>query len=90
MQTIRTKYYGPTNHNSARYKATHSGGFTSVTMPMDYNMSEDANHTRVAFMLAEKLNWEGNYTGGHTKDGMVFVDARPYYSFVTKSRENAA
>tara|TARA_R100000935_G_scaffold16974_1_gene33530 strand:- start:599 stop:769 length:171 start_codon:yes stop_codon:yes gene_type:complete len=56
---------------------------------MDYRMEHAGNHTRVAFMLAEKLNWEGSYIGGHTKDGMVFVDARPNYSFHTKSREAA-
>tara|TARA_Y100001937_G_scaffold49625_1_gene69136 strand:+ start:297 stop:467 length:171 start_codon:yes stop_codon:yes gene_type:complete len=49
-------------------------------------MSANANHTRVAFMLAEKLNWEGDYIGGHTKDGMVFVNAKPNYSFHTKRK----
>ena len=89
MQTITTKYLGPTDYKGSRFKATHSGGFTSVTMSMDYGMEHAGNHTRVAFMLAEKLNWEGNYIGGHTKDGMVFVDARPNHSFHTKSREAA-
>jgi len=89
MQTIMTKYLGPTDHQGSRFKATHTGGFTSVTMSMDYGMEHAGNHTRVAFMLAEKLNWEGDYIGGHTKDGMVFVDATPYYSFVTKSRKAA-
>jgi len=89
MQTITTKYLGPTDYKGSRFKATHSGGFTSVTMSMDYGMEHAGNHTRVASMLAEKLNWEGDYIGGHTKDGMVFVDARPNYSFHTKSREAA-
>ena len=89
MQTITTKYLGPTDYKGSRFKATHSGGFTSVTMSMDYGMEHAGNHTRVAFMLAEKLNWEGDYIGGHTKDGMVFVDARPNHSFHTKSREAA-
>ena len=89
MQTITTKYLGPTDYKGSRFKATHSGGFTSVTMSMDYGMEHAGNHTRVAFMLAEKLNWEGDYIGGHTKDGMVFVDARPNYSFHTKPREDA-
>ena len=89
MQTIMTKYLGPTDHQGSRFKATHTGGFTSVTMSMDYGMEHAGNHTRVAFMLAEKLNWEGDYIGGHTKDGMVFVDARPNYSVHTKSREDA-
>ena len=88
MQTITTKYLAPTNHNGSRFKATHTGNATSVTIPYDYSMSADANHTRVAFMLAEKLNWEGDYIGGHTKDGMVFVNAKPNYSFHTKRREN--
>ena len=87
MQTIMTKYLGPTDHQGARFKATRAGGHTSITMPMNYKMEHAGNHTRVAFMLAEKLNWEGNYIGGHTKDGMVFVDSRPNYSFYTKSRK---
>ena len=40
-------------------------------------------------MLAEKLNWEGDYIGGHTKDGMVFVDASHTIRLRTKSREAA-
>ena len=90
MQTIATKYLAQTNCKPSRVKATHTGDFTSVTISYDNSMSDNANHTRVAFMLAEKLNWEGDYIGGHTKDGMVFVNAKPNYSFHTKRRENAA
>ena len=89
MQTITTKYLGPTDYKGSRFKATHTGGFTSVTIPYDYSMSTDAKHTRVAFMLAEKLKWDGDYIGGHTKDGMVFVNAKPNYSFHTKRQEEA-
>ena len=37
-------------------------------------------------MLAEKLKWDGDYIGGHTKDGMVFVNDQPHYSFQTKRK----
>ena len=86
MQSISTKYLAPTNYNPSRVKATHTGNFTSVTISYDDSMSANANHTRVAFMLAEKLNWEGDYIGGNTKDGMVFVNAKPNYSFHTKRK----
>jgi len=81
MQTITTKYLGPTNHKGSRFKATHTGGFTSVTLPYDYELEAEENHRIAARALAAKLNWEGEYTGGHTKNGMVWVNSNPMYTF---------
>lgn len=85
MQTILTKYLGPTNTKGSRYKATHSGNCTSVTCAADYSLDAEGNHIRAAQALATKLKWEGKYIGGHTSQGMVFVDADPRYTFTQAS-----
>jgi len=90
MQTITTKYLGPTNHRGSRYKATHTGNYTSVTLSADYSLNAENNHTAAALALAEKLGWEGNYTGGHTQDGMVFVSDDGGYCFKATRKEEAA
>ena len=90
MQTIITKYLGPTNHRGSRYKATHTGNFTSVTLNADYSMNAEANHVEAALALAEKLGWEGDYTGGHTQDGMVFVNSDGGYCFRSFGKKAAA
>jgi len=81
MQTITTKYLGPTNHRGSRYKATHTSGYKTVTISNDLAVDDDVNHTNAANELAAILGWEGEYIGGHTKDGMVFVNAAPLYKF---------
>ena len=89
MQTITTKYLSATNTQGARIKATHTGGYTSVTEGYDYALNSEDNHMVVAHMLAQKLGWDATYVGGHTKEGMVFVDAQPVYSFNTAKKEVA-
>ena len=89
MQTITTKYLSATNTKGARMKATHTGGYTSVTEGYDWALNNEDNHMVVAHMLAQKLKWDATYVGGHTKEGMVFVDAQPVYSFNTAKKEVA-
>jgi len=90
MQTISTKYIGATTHRGTRYKATHTGGARSVTLGKDYALSDEQNHTAAAEALAALLNWEGQFIGGHTVEGMVFVHAAPEYTFTTTRCEVAA
>ncbi len=90
MQTITTKYLGATDTLGARFKATHTGDYTSVTLGYDYALSNEENHRAAAQALAEKLGWEGDYIGGHTKAGMVFVNAAPVCAFTTTREEVAA
>jgi len=78
MQTITTKYLSATNTKGARIKATHTGGYTSVTEGYDYALNSEDNYCKVAELLAKKLNWDGKFIGGHTKDGMVFVNDNPH------------
>ena len=41
MQTITTKYLGPTNTQGTRIKANHTGEAKSVTVPYNYALSNE-------------------------------------------------
>jgi len=83
MQTITTKYLGPTDTQGTRIKAVHTGAATSITVPYNYALSNEGNHKEAAATLTKKLEWNGEYIGGHTKDGMIWINSRPMYSFKT-------
>ena len=72
-QSIVTKYLGPTNSRGARIKATIASGAKSYTMPYQYELNSEDNHTAAARELAQRLEWRGDYISGHTATGMVFV-----------------
>ena len=86
MQTITTKYIGQTEKRCSRIKATHSGNYASIIMSYDHALNAEENYIVAAKLLAERLNWDGQFIGGHTKDGMVFVNAKPVYDFTVKSK----
>ena len=90
MQVITVKYLGATNNLGSRYKATHTGNYTSATLSKDYSINMEGNCIAAAKALAKKLNWDGSYIGGHTSDGMVFVDLRLAYVFTASAIEVAA
>lgn len=81
MQTIITKYHGPTNVRGSRVSAQASGNGVKVTLSYDHALNSEGNHMAAAQALMDKLDWCGHYVGGHTKNGMVFVcaDARVSY-----------
>ena len=83
MQTITTKYLGATNTQGARIKADHTGKEKSIIVPYNYALSNEGNHKEAAATLAKKLKWNGEYIGGHTKDGMVWLNMYPEYFFKT-------
>lgn len=70
-QAITTKYLEPTDHRGARIKATAEAG--TITVHWDHALDIAPNHIAAAFELAEMLGWEGEWLGGSTKDGYVFV-----------------
>ena len=74
MQTITTKYYGATNHKPARVAAWNSGKSKKVWLEFDYSLDDTDNHIKAARYLKYKLGWNGDWYGGHTNDGMVFVN----------------
>jgi hypothetical protein len=77
MQTIETKYHGPTNVRGSRISATASGCRKRVTVSYDHALNAENNHKAAAQTLMEALGWTGSYAGGHTQTGMVFVNADP-------------
>ena len=77
MQTIETKYHGPSNIKGSRISATASGCKARVILSYDHALNGEGNHMRAARALMDKLNWTGRYVGGHTKTGMVFVNEDP-------------
>lgn len=72
MKAILTKYLGPTNYRGARIKAYDSDG-NSATIPFPYELNTEGRHRKAAEALLDKMGWEGNLAGGHTKEGMAFV-----------------
>jgi hypothetical protein len=62
MQTIRTKYHGPTNTKGSRYSAECEGG--RVYVPANYALDAEGNHKAAAQALLAKMGWPGEYAGG--------------------------
>lgn len=81
MQSIRTKYHGPSNVRGSRIKATAAAG--SVTVGYSHAHDSEGNHIRAAQALAAKMGWSGEYVGGCNPDGSwTFVNvSRPFTGF---------
>ena len=80
MQTIITKYLGPTNYRGSRIKARQSASYAgtpkSVTIDWDYSLNVEHNHKAAAIAFAAKMGWHGDWVGGDNGDiGYVFVNA---------------
>ena len=71
MQSIATKFIGPSNTRGSRIKATSAGGQT-LTIPYCH-ASGHGSHSKAALQLARKLGWTGTLVEGCTKEGRVFV-----------------
>lgn len=76
MQTIETKYHGPTNTRGSRISATASVCRKRVWVEYDHALNAGNNHMAAAQKLMEVLDWTGHYVGDHTLTGMVFVNAQ--------------
>lgn len=79
MQTIITKYLGPTNHRGSRIKARQSASYAgtpkSVTIDWDYSLNIEHNHKAAAIAFASKMGWHGNWAGGsNCGESYVFVN----------------
>jgi hypothetical protein len=73
MQTIVTKYLGPTTFRGSRIKAVTSGGRHSVTIDYPHELDSEAAHWKAASLLIRKLEWPGVYHCGALQTGFVFV-----------------
>lgn len=72
MQTIETRYIGPTNTRGSRIKAKASGG-ESVTIPLDYGMTTYHAHAKAADALRVKLGWDAMFMAEAKGTGYVFA-----------------
>ncbi len=72
LQTIETRFHGPTGHNSARISATTHGGTRIYISREDCDDMEEC-HALACERLMKQLNWEGHMVGGNTKKGMCWV-----------------
>lgn len=81
MQTIETKYHGPTRTRNARISATASGCRKRVWVEYYHALTLEGNCRAAAQKLMETLDWTGHYVGGHTLTGMVFVNTHPDFSY---------
>jgi len=72
MQTIITKYLGPTDTLGSRISATSTSG-QRIVVSRDYSLTTDHNHAKAAIALCRKLDWIGTLQGGDTKTGVAWV-----------------
>jgi hypothetical protein len=72
MQTIQTKYFGPTNYLGSRIKATTESGI-STTISYPYELSGVDCHIKAVNALNKKLGWSGDMIIGGLKQGFVFT-----------------
>jgi len=82
MQTIMTKYLGPTATKAPRVKAMTSSGHRGSTYTVEWDDSIDVegNHAYVAQKLLDRLAWHGEWRMGSTDRGYVFVNAHDHNS----------
>lgn len=73
MQTITTRYR--ISRHGAVIQATASGvgNNASARVPYDAGVNEESLHAEAARKLAERLEWEGDFVGGQTAKGMVWL-----------------
>ena len=81
MQTIITKYLGPTATLGSRIKAMTSSGHkgSTYTVEWDHSLNVEGNHTHAAQLLLNKLGWQGKFRMGGLDSGFVFVNTDANY-----------
>jgi len=72
MKAITTKYHGPGNVRGSRITASDDDG-NRVVSSYDHALNSEGNHAAAARKLCQKMNWTGSLTGGHIREGMVWV-----------------
>ena len=70
---ITTRYMGPTNFKGSRIVVTSGNGHRMI-VSWDHALDVGENHAAAAKALADKMEWGGEWVGGGTKDGYVFVN----------------
>ena len=73
MQYINTKYLRPTNTLGGRIKAKASSADQTLTIAYDHALDCEQAHAKAAMMLANLLDWKGEYAAGGNDTGYVFA-----------------
>lgn len=73
MQYITTKYLSPTNTLGGRVKAKASSASQSITISYDHSLDCEQAHAKAAMLLANLLDWKGEYASGGNDTGYVFA-----------------
>jgi len=73
MQTIITKYHSATTNRDARISVRNSSSTKRMFFPYDYSLEATDNHIKAAKYLLKMFRWDGDWIGGQTENGMVFV-----------------
>ena len=73
MQYIHTKYLPPTDNKWGRVKAKASSASESLTIAYDHSLDCEQAHAKAAMLLANKLDWRGEYAAGGNDTGYVFA-----------------
>lgn len=71
-QAITTYALPPINHQPLRIRARTASELSAV-VPWDYGLDVYDNHARAAAELLDRLSWGGEWVGGATSRGYVFV-----------------
>ena len=76
MQSIETKYHGPTHTRGSRITAVTASGRHRLTVSYDDALGSEEAHAAAAIALARRLAWQGDLIAGSTRAGYVFVWAQ--------------
>ena len=72
MQTLQTRYFGPTNTQGAKVQAKTSGGI-GLVRSYDYELCPMENHLQIARELKAELGWDEPMIGTDVGDGYLFI-----------------
>jgi hypothetical protein len=89
MQTITTKYHGPTNTRGARITATSTSGLrATVGYPLE--LDGEQCHRVAVLALCKRLGWTGQLISGALRHGgyaYVWTEYRPGVPSETRIEE---
>jgi hypothetical protein len=72
MNAIYTKWIAPTQARGLRIKA-YTDPKLRHTAQWNHDLTAEGNHIAAATALAKKLRWYGQWVGGPTDHGFVFI-----------------
>lgn len=90
MQSIRTRYHGPSNTRGSRISAQCEAG--RIYVPYNHALMLEQNHMEAARQLIAKLGWPGDFAGG-CFDGDYYwspvIHGSEWFTVITSTSEAA-